>query len=184
MWNKNAFNICATTHISLCLFGLSVNVLSVMCLHKLGLLGCFHTWTSSELSCRINCRLYLLLMVLSKSRFGQEKYERSVKWKSTGWFYEKRCQGNRMLFITMRNSLEIRTGNTQFWRNAILSFSSQMNRIKIAFFCETHTKKNSSKTDQVSPKPTMFWLRLHAISKRSGHPEEYISALQIDHMSC
>lgn len=142
MWNKNAFNICATTHISLCLFGLSVNVLSVMCLHKLGLLGCFHTWTSSELSCRINCRWYLLLMVLSKSRFGQEKHERSVKWKSTGWFYEKRCQGNRMLFIIMRNSLGIRTGNTQFWRNAILSFSSQMNRIKIAFFCETHTQKN------------------------------------------
>lgn len=139
MWNKNAFNICATTQISLCLFGLSVNVLSVMCLHKLGLLGCFHTWTTSELSCRINCRWYLLLMVLSKSRFGQEKHERSVKWKSTGWFYEKRCQCNRMLFIIMRNRLGIRTGNTEFWRNVILSFSSQMNRIKIGFFCETQT---------------------------------------------
>lgn len=181
MWNKNAFNICATTHISLCLFGLSVNVLSVMCLHKLGLLGCFHTWTSSELSCRINCRWYLLLMVLSKSRFGQEKHERSVKWKSTGWFYEKRCQGNRMLFIIMRNSLGIRTGNTQFWRNAILK-PNEPDKNSL-FLWNTHTKK-SSKTDQVSPKPTMFWLRLHVISKRSGHPEEYISALQIDHISC
>jgi len=133
-WNKNAFNIlCHKTFLCVCLA--SVLICCQWCVFtSWGFSGVFTH--ERHLSFPVGLIVCGICNWWSKASQGsvRKKHERSVKWKSTGWFYEKSCQGNQISFIIMRNRLGIRTGNTTFRRHVILSFSSQIKWIKIAFF--------------------------------------------------